>query len=88
MDSFPIFKIRWVIRTKVCFVHPRALNFDSTAFVPRAQLRIVCPKGFYGYCSHSSLTLAVKLRMNVMQEMISASRSEFKCRNHTLLGTE
>ncbi|TCL60446.1 hypothetical protein EDD76_102142 [Kineothrix alysoides] len=47
MNSFPIFKIRWVIRTKVCFVHPCAQNFDSTAFVPRAQLRIVCPKGFY-----------------------------------------
>ncbi len=41
-----------------------------------------------GYCSHSSLTLTAKLRKNVIQEMISASRSEFKCRNHTLLRTE
>ncbi len=31
-----------------CALHtPAAKNFDSTAFVPRAQLRIICPKGFY-----------------------------------------
>jgi hypothetical protein len=37
------------------------------------------------YCSHSSLTLAVKLRKNMIQQMISDSRSEFACRNHKLL---
>ncbi len=33
-----------------------------------------------GYCSHSSLTLAVELRKNVIQEMNSASQSEFTCK--------
>ena len=37
-----------------------------------------------GYCSHSSLTLAVKLRKNMIQEIISASRSEFKCKKFAL----
>ena len=36
------------------------------------------------YCSHSSLTLAVKLRKNVMQEMVFASQSEFTCKIFSL----
>ncbi|MFA9376830.1 MAG: hypothetical protein ACERKZ_08750 [Lachnotalea sp.] len=41
--------------------------------------------GIRDYCSHSSLTLAVKLRKKMIRQMISASHSEFACRNHKLL---
>ena len=34
-----------------------------------------------GYCTHSSQTLAVRLRNSMIQELISASRSELACRN-------